>query len=372
MRKPKPLQAVLLCLALRARSAVLRHHLPEQPGSPADLAPFRVIRRAGLRADAHGCPEPSKFSQLPARGAAPAQQSGRGTRRGAGPRSCGHTQAGKAEKEKRSGGGSAERGGAARDLLNRDLPVGIFGCHRFICWAALGNSRHAADPSGRGQPAEPSRAPRKAPRAPGLAHEAQRGRTKRPPEARGADPAVPERRRRTAVPPPRPDPPQGRPEAGTARPPPPPPGSPLPGRGGSAVPRKGPPPPAPSPPSPPPALLAAPEGRAEEPPPLRSPPPVGPGRSAARQAGRAAQGPAAAGPGAQPLPMRMRICFLPKRREKSEEMVRPMAAAEEEGRERRGAGVHSRTALRRRQRADRGGARRHPLIKAQAAAAAAV
>lgn len=48
-----------------------------------------------------------------------------------------------------------------------------------------------------------------------------------------------------------------------------------------------------------------------------------------------------------------------------------MAAAEEEGRERRGAGVHSRTALRRRQRADRGGARRHPLIKAQAAAAAA-
>lgn len=32
--------------------------------------------------------------------------------------------------------------------------------------------------------------------------------------------------------------------------------------------------------------------------------------------------------------MRMRICFLPKRREKSEEMVRPMAAAEEEGRER--------------------------------------
>lgn len=219
MRKPKPLQAVLLCLALRARSAVLRHHLPEQPGSPADLAPFRVIRRAGLRADAHGCPEPSKFSQLPARGAAPAQQSGRGTRRGAGPRSCGHTQAGKAEKEKRSGGGSAERGGAARDLLNRDLPVGIFGCHRFICWAALGNSRHAADPSGRGQPAEPSRAPRKAPRAPGLAHEAQRGRTKRPPEARGADPAVPERRRRTAVPPPRPDPPQGRPEAGTARPP---------------------------------------------------------------------------------------------------------------------------------------------------------
>lgn len=152
------MQAVLLCLALRARSAVLRHHLPEQPGSPADLAPFRVIRRAGLRADAHGCPEPSKFSQLPARGAAPAQQSGRGTRRGAGPRSCGHTQAGKAEKEKRSGGGSAERGGAARDLLNRDLPVGIFGCHRFICWAALGNSRHAADPSGRGQPAEPSRA----------------------------------------------------------------------------------------------------------------------------------------------------------------------------------------------------------------------
>lgn len=28
-----------------------------------------------------------------------------------------------------------------------------------------------------------------------------------------------------------------------------------------------------------------------------------------------------------PSPIRMRICFLPKRREKSEEMVRPMAAS---------------------------------------------
>lgn len=50
-----------------------------------------------------------------------------------------------------------------------------------------------------------------------------------------------------------------------------------------------------------------------------------PRRAAATLRGSAG-GRAAAALRCRPLPMRMRICFLPKRREKSEEMVRPMAA----------------------------------------------
>lgn len=54
-------------------------------------------------------------------------------------------------------------------------------------------------------------------------------------------------------------------------------------------------------------------------------------RPAARDGAMPPPGPAASPPPAGgapqwPSPIRMRICFLPKRREKSEEMVRPMAA----------------------------------------------